>query len=384
MTNLAYTITDRSIVFMIDGRTYTVNRGDDKYDDIRSAIRNEDWDEVPRLMDIKGTLVSDSNGGLYLINGKLHCENYPVPGLLGSRIIKMFREGFSVKPLSRFLENLMENPSDRSRQELYGFIEACDLPITEDGHFLAYKMVTEDFKDIYTRTMDNSIGAIVSMPRENVDDNKHQTCSRGLHFCSEGYLGRYGTRNSSQIVILKINPRDVVSIPTDYNNAKGRACQYEVVDALSWDDRITPDFTDEYSDPDDIDPYGDWDDEDDWDNSPVTSSDERWEVRDRIDGNLFASYETRSDARDHRNQNPTNWFIWDSLTQTVEAGSPLMEALPTYKSNSSAVLTEADVREIRQRLRDEDYDTLVGLASDYGVSDRTIRRIRDNESWVGV
>jgi hypothetical protein len=30
-------------------------------------------------------------------------------------------------------------------------------------------------------------------------------------------------------VIVKINPRDVVSIPTDYNNAKGRACRYEVI-----------------------------------------------------------------------------------------------------------------------------------------------------------
>ena len=34
-------------------------------------------------------------------------------------------------------------------------------------------------------------------------------------------------------MILKINPRDVVSIPVDYNNTKGRACKYEVVDVLS-------------------------------------------------------------------------------------------------------------------------------------------------------
>jgi hypothetical protein len=33
-------------------------------------------------------------------------------------------------------------------------------------------------------------------------------------------------------VIVKINPRDVVSIPTDYNEAKGRACRYEVIGEL--------------------------------------------------------------------------------------------------------------------------------------------------------
>jgi hypothetical protein len=30
-------------------------------------------------------------------------------------------------------------------------------------------------------------------------------------------------------MILKVNPADVVAIPADYNNTKGRACKYEVV-----------------------------------------------------------------------------------------------------------------------------------------------------------
>ena len=33
-------------------------------------------------------------------------------------------------------------------------------------------------------------------------------------------------------MILKINPADVVSIPTDYNASKGRACRYEVIGEL--------------------------------------------------------------------------------------------------------------------------------------------------------
>ena len=30
-------------------------------------------------------------------------------------------------------------------------------------------------------------------------------------------------------MIVKINPADVVAIPSDYNNTKGRTCRYEVV-----------------------------------------------------------------------------------------------------------------------------------------------------------
>ena len=38
-------------------------------------------------------------------------------------------------------------------------------------------------------------------------------------------------------MILKINPRDVVSIPTDYNNSKGRTCRYEVIGEHNVEDR---------------------------------------------------------------------------------------------------------------------------------------------------
>jgi len=40
----------------------------------------------------------------------------------------------------------------------------------------------KEFKlvDNYTGTMDNSVGQIVSMPRQAVDNNRNQTCSNGL------------------------------------------------------------------------------------------------------------------------------------------------------------------------------------------------------------
>lgn len=42
-------------------------------------------------------------------------------------------------------------------------------------------------------------------------------------------------RDEARTVIVKINPRDVVSIPTDYDNSKGRACRYEVIGELGVD-----------------------------------------------------------------------------------------------------------------------------------------------------
>ena len=45
------------------------------------------------------------------------------------------------------------------------------------------------------------------------------------------------------MVILKINPRDVVSIPTDYNNTKGRTCRYEVVGEVGVNPEDAVEFT---------------------------------------------------------------------------------------------------------------------------------------------
>ena len=46
------------------------------------------------------------------------------------------------------------------------------------------------------------------------------------------YLASFG---GERTVIVKINPRDVISIPSDYNNSKGRACRYEVIGELGVD-----------------------------------------------------------------------------------------------------------------------------------------------------
>lgn len=138
----------------------------------------------------------------------------------------MYKDGFPVTPLVKFIDNLMENPSARAVRELYGFLEKNNLPITEDGYFLAYKKVRGNYLDVYSGTMDNSVGKVVTMPRRKVNDNAEQICSEGLHFCSIDYLKHFG---GERVVIVKINPRDVVSIPVDYNNAKGRCCAYEVV-----------------------------------------------------------------------------------------------------------------------------------------------------------
>lgn len=219
-----------NLVILIDNRQHTINKDTHpNYLRIMEAIRNGDWDAVPDLVDISRAVANYANGLVEVRDGDVYYDGRPFHNALADRLLEMLKQNLPVEALVNFLGNLKENPSKRAVDELYGFLEKNMLPLTPDGHFLAYKRVRADFLDIHSGTMDNSVGKVVEMPRNEVCEDAQRTCSSGLHFCSLEYLPHFGSYGDNNVVIVKINPRDVVSIPVDYNNAKGRACRYEVV-----------------------------------------------------------------------------------------------------------------------------------------------------------
>ena len=217
-----------NVTVVIDGKPHTISKTHVTYQKVVDAIKANDWDTVKNIIDPVKVVLNYGAGNISVKGEQLFWKGQPFAGVLASRMIAMLQDGFTIEPMVLFMHNLMKNPSKRSVDELYGFLEKNSLPITPDGHFLAYKKVRRDFLDIHSGTMNNAPGTIVEMERNQVDDNKDQTCSTGLHFCGLSYLNHFGG-NDSRTVIVKIDPADVVSIPSDYNGAKGRACRYEVI-----------------------------------------------------------------------------------------------------------------------------------------------------------
>jgi hypothetical protein len=111
-------------------------------------------------------------------------------------------------------------------------VNANDIDITDDGHFIGWKVVRSTYMDCASNTFDNSPGKTVTMPRNQVDEDDQRTCSAGLHVCSKSYIGHFGS-GSDRIVSVKVHPRDVVSIPVDYNDAKMRTCGYVVLEDVT-------------------------------------------------------------------------------------------------------------------------------------------------------
>lgn len=230
-----YLLQGKNIILVIEGQSHTVSKDTHmNYGKIVDALKAKDWDVLAELVEPKKAIVNFGKGYVTIDNGVVYWKGAVFNNALSNRMIEMYQDGFPIDPMIAFMENLMANPSKRSVEQVYGFLEKNSLPITEDGHFLAYKKVRKDKKDIHSGTIDNSIGQVIEMDRNLVDDNPDSHCSSGLHFCSISYLDGFGSRDDP-IMILKISPADVVSIPTDYNGAKGRCMKYEVVAQVNGD-----------------------------------------------------------------------------------------------------------------------------------------------------
>lgn len=234
--SVAVLMTEKGLTAIIDNKDYQISKSHPKYEQIVAAYKERRYEDMKNLIDLGTTIRNFGRGELVVEDGVVRFGDRVLGPAITKRILRMIEEGFDVDPMINFLQNLEQNPSNRAVTELYIFLESCDLPITDDGHFLAYKRVNWDFKDFHTGTIDNSPGQRVTMKRNDVDDDKTHLCSHGLHFCSLPYLKNFHP-GQGHIVIVKINPRDVVSIPVDYNYTKGRCCAYEVVGIHTSEDK---------------------------------------------------------------------------------------------------------------------------------------------------
>lgn len=232
-TKVAWLSTGTSLVVNYNGETHTILKEDSGYEKVLLAIKENRLDEIPDLISLAKRVETYSNGFFKVENNKVLVDEEEVPELLGNRIVEFERGGLPFEPLVKFARNLNKNPSYRSVQQLYRFLEANKHPITDEGNFIAYKKVRPDFKDIYSGTFDNSPGNVVEMPRNQVNEDPEQSCSSGLHVATFEYAcNSYGS-SSDTILEVEVNPADVCAVPFDYSNQKMRVSKYKVLGVVA-------------------------------------------------------------------------------------------------------------------------------------------------------
>ena len=221
-TVVNYHLLNNSLVLNYGGKTLSISNDDPRYAKVIDCIRNNTLEAIPGIVEVERAFAGT---GLELRDGLLCEGEVPFPIELSDRILKHKDAGLPYGPLVKFWDNLKKNPSYNARMMMFKFLEHNGIPLTQDGCFIAYRGIREDFKDKRTGTFDNSPGSVCSMARELVDDNPNNTCSAGLHVACYGYAKDFGEK----LVEVKVNPFDVVAVPTDYQGTKMRTCKFEVI-----------------------------------------------------------------------------------------------------------------------------------------------------------
>jgi len=270
-------LTGKSVVVVFDTGMRSVPVENPLYKRVRELIESFKFEDLAEVVDMSTRVAKHTDGLFYVVDSVVYVENDPLPDTLSKRLIEFMEQNLPCDALVNFWNKLKLNPSLRSREMLWSFLDHNGIPLTEDGCFICYKRVDSDYKDCHTHTFDNSPGCVVSMLREEVDDDPERTCSSGLHVAAFPYAKSF--YSNGILVEVKVDPEDVVAVPNDYNGQKMRVCEYEVIrdcqgeltESLYTEDRpvsvdedADEDVWDDVEDVED-DEVDDWDDEDDWD-----------------------------------------------------------------------------------------------------------------------
>lgn len=195
-----------------------------KSDDVKTQIASR----IDRLADIPKAVTRAAGGKVTVTNGTVLYNGQPIHHAVVDEIVRYDQAGLPFDHLARFLERLLQNPSKRSIDQVWGFVSKHGLNIDEDGYVLGLRRVNDNWKDFHTGTIDNKIGAKPSMPRNQVSDDPNDGCSHGFHFGAAEYVSTFHG-GQGHVIVVRVDPADIVCVPYDEHASKVRCCAYEVV-----------------------------------------------------------------------------------------------------------------------------------------------------------
>lgn len=261
-----------TLTVVANGDLLTTSNVDNPYWDriLAEVVYGSNEYEVARLIDLASEAARRFEGiteRVTVKGGTVYFDNDAVDSTLADAIMRGFNEGDDAfRGLALFMDNIMQNPRKHSRENLFDWLRADPtFTITPEGHILGYKGVNHDLTSIHsgpgivngvpqTGHLSNALGNVVEMERSKVQHDPNVACSFGLHVGTWDYASSFG----STTVKVLVNPRDVVSVPTDCNGQKMRVCRYKVVELApsKFDGLVSQSYDNDWDEWDEEDDYG--------------------------------------------------------------------------------------------------------------------------------
>lgn len=243
-----------TLVVMLDGELTSVSPAHVHFGKILTYLQDGGTDatHVRELLDARTSVVREMeqlSERVAFARDQITFDGEVIETALTRHILRLLREGHKTKtaPAVHFMEQLAQNPSHLSRIHLWTWVADRDFTLTPDGQIIGYKAVqdTDDNLSItfgrnevtvdntvHTGYIPNPLGAVVAIPRNEVDPHREHACSAGLHVGTWDYAAHDFGGLDRKVLTVSVNPRDVVAVPRDCQARKMRVCRYTVLDVV--------------------------------------------------------------------------------------------------------------------------------------------------------
>lgn len=268
MSSIPYIETVSGYTFFLEGNPVSVDSSDARYTEVTNALCDNDMEQLRGILrdnqeayllskistitqyfsDLKFTITKNSlNDSEEVVSADVSYKGQPLPEVLKQKLIEMYKAGATnFSHLFNFIDNLLANPDKNSREQLYGFLVHKNMPITDNGTFIAYKGVRGDYYSITGNTSTvvlegkvneqghilNEFGKTIRVRHEDVENDPAVGCSQGLHVGSYEYAANFKSRDG-RLLAVEVNPKDIVSVPLDCACQKCRVSSYKVLNEVT-------------------------------------------------------------------------------------------------------------------------------------------------------
>lgn len=245
--NLVRRSGDANITVIIDGDLYVADDQHPNFEKIVEAVLAEASDaDVLALIDASveaAKKFENLSERVSVANGRVYVDGDEVGGAFADQIVRFLEDDLDDwQPLVNFLEKVFTNTETHTRENLDRWLNATGgFTIADNGNIIGYKGLTSEGGSVHrgpaivdgeavNGSVPNKPGSVVEMARSAVEHNPRVACASGLHVGTWDYASSFGHGVTAEV---EVNPRDVVSVPTDCNGQKMRVARYTVVRYLS-------------------------------------------------------------------------------------------------------------------------------------------------------
>lgn len=235
------------VAAVVNGELFQATSRHAGYSELTTALREGASDQrIIDLFDATNTVArrfEALSDRVTLAHGNLYLDGDLIDNALTEQVLRFIDEGVEDwRPLVAFFEKVITNPNTHSRDQLYAWLAHNSFAIAADGDIIAYKGVRlhsgeKDYESISSGPavvngvphtggpVPQSVGDVVEIARSRVVSNPSIGCASGLHVGDYSYASSFGP----VLIKVKVNPRDVVSVPTDCDAKKVRVSKYVVL-----------------------------------------------------------------------------------------------------------------------------------------------------------